>query len=61
MKVWIVWEHYCKCFDIVAEETRTLIGVYASEEAAYCAVEDFAAAQTDKDITYHYEEQEVRA
>jgi len=63
MKVWLVWEHFCQSFDIIAEESTTLVGVYASEEAAFCAVEDLSAAQgdgLDAHISYYYEEQLVR-
>lgn len=60
-KVYLVWEHYCESFDLIAEESTTLVGVYASEESAYCAVEDFAAAQKDEKISYYYEEHKVQA
>lgn len=59
MKVYLVYEHYFKSFDIVADESLTLVKIYSSEEAAYCAIEDLAAAQTDECIDYYYEEREV--
>ena len=60
MKVYLVYERYYQSFDIMAEESLTLVNVYASEESAYCAVEDLAAVQPNEYIEYYYEEREVQ-
>ena len=59
MKVWLVYEKFFQSFDIVADESLTLVRVCASEETAYCLVDDCEKAQTDENISYYYEEHEV--
>jgi hypothetical protein len=59
MDVFIVWERYCRCFDIISEESVSLLKVYASEDAAFFAVEELDAAPHDEDITYYYTREEV--
>ena len=59
MKVFIVWEHFCECFDIISNEYTTLVRVYESEESAYCAVEVLSEGIIDNNISYYYTENEV--
>lgn len=60
MQVWLVWEHYCHSFDIVADESLHIVGIFASEESAFIKVEELTEKQADPDISYYYEAHDVQ-
>ncbi len=59
MQVWVVWEHFCHSFDIIAEESLHIVGIFASEESAYVKVDEMTQKQEDPDISYYYEAHNV--
>ena len=59
MQVWVVWEEYFHSFDIVAEESQHIVGIFASEESAYIKVDELTEQQPDPDISYRYEAHNV--
>ena len=59
MKVWVVWKRYCQSFDIVADESLCIVGIFLSEESAFMKTEELDENETDPNISYHYEVYEV--
>jgi hypothetical protein len=60
MQVWVLWERYFQSFDIVADESQHIVGIFSCEESAYCAQEELTEKQQDECISYFYECHDVK-
>lgn len=59
MQVWVLWEHYFQSYDIVADESLQIVGIFSCEESAFCKMEELTEQQQDECISYYYEKHNV--